>query len=128
MYEVSKGKWQHQVSISDSSGDALADVNVGTYKPLQRGVALHITVGIVQAGVPEKVKGETKPDFKKIYIDQFTIPSDIGEPDRGYNYSSESRDIPGMVRHGVTCSYIQAGKEPVKQNVLKWTKFIIDGE
>ncbi len=66
-----KNEWMHQVVLSDESGDVLADVNIEKNIPLQRNAPLHIVVGIVQSG------GDID---KKLYIDQFALPADIGEP------------------------------------------------
>lgn len=116
--------WMQQVIISDKSGDALADVNIVKNISLQRGSVLHITVAEIQQGVPEV----SKVLFKKIYIDQFVLPTDIGEPPLQYDIDGPAGIVDGKIRHGLTCAYIQAGKTPDKSEILKWTKFIITGQ
>ena len=115
-----KEKWVQQIVITDTSGDAIADVNVIRNSPLQRGSALHITVGIVQAG-------ETG---KKLYIDQFVFPDIVSEPTQiGYDFDVDAfdRQIDGKIRHGLVCSYIRSGNFVDKDEIRKLVKFIKTG-
>ena len=90
--------WMQQVVISDETGDALVDVKIGEYIPLQRGSVLHITVGIIQPGVVEK--GDNS--IKKIYIDQFMLPISGSEPD------IEFGEVDKIVRSKIKCWLVSA--------------------
>lgn len=107
------GAWMQQIIITDETGDALADVNIKKNIPLRRGSSLYIIVGEVQQGVTEV--GSVSQ--KKIYIDQFTLPSQIGEPAIEYNMTDK------ITRSKIKCwlvaATLQAGNCVDKQ--------IIDG-
>lgn len=64
------GKWIQQVVITDTTGDILADVNIGKNIPLIRGTPIKIIVAEIQSSE----KGN------KVYIDQFSQPTS-SEPD-----------------------------------------------
>ena len=92
------GKWTQQIVMSDETGDAIADVNIERNIPLQRGSVLHITIGVIQASVAEVGKvGE-----KRIYIDQFVLPSVIGEPEIEYSMTDK------ITRSKIKCWLVSA--------------------
>ena len=91
-------KWMQQVVLSDETGDTLADINVVKNIPLQRGSVLHIVVGMIQAGVAEV----GKPTDNRIYIDQFELPSTIGEPEINYSMTDK------ITRSKIKCWLVSA--------------------
>lgn len=109
-----KDKWVQQVIVSDESGDALADVNLGKYIYL-RGATLHIIVGMVQAG------GDIK---KKLLIDEFTIQTDTGEPSQ--DLSLFEKVARGKTKCRLTCAFIIAKREIDKSEIDKLVDYIFD--
>ncbi len=49
LWEDSEG-WMHQVLLTDSTGEMLADFHVGAYSPIQRGVQLELFEAMTQHG------------------------------------------------------------------------------
>ena len=70
-----EGSWMHQVILTDKTGDILADINIIKYLPMKRGSEIRVIVGEVQSA------DVTKDNAKKIYVDQFEITTQIGEPE-----------------------------------------------
>ena len=100
-----EGKVVQQAIVTDSSGDALADINLGKYIYL-RGATLRIIVGIVQIGVLESGKASSK----KLLIDEWSVQSDVGEPAQDHrNLEAEGTDWDKIARSKVKCKLIEAG-------------------
>ena len=119
--------WFQQVILMDTTGEMPADINRGkVYNPL-RGHGKKI--GIVVCEVQEaEYLGK---DRKKLLVHEHTIPTTTMaeyEEEQEALESKWNKEIEGKIRHGLTCSYIKAGKEPDKDKVNKWTEFIMTGE
>ena len=124
-------EFTQEVVLSDMTGDIQAEVllrtpNYGYIHELGRAETIKVHEAEVQNGA-DGVKL-----FVRIYS-QDTQP----EPDEPHYTSSEIEGntspnwqaiSTGKVRHGVVCAYIQAGKEPDKEIVKKWTEFIMTGK
>jgi len=113
----------HSVVLFDSTGEMLADFKdaggAGAYNPLIKAQEVNIIVAQIQdaeAGT-------------KLYVDQFSlVTSQSLEP--GEDYPDWRTTVRGKIRHGVVCAYIHSGREPDKETVREWVKFIMedDGE
>ncbi len=111
----------HTVVLFDKTGEMLADFKdqggAGAYNPMIKGQEAKIVVAQIQ-------HAETGT---KLYVDQFSlVTSQSLEP--GSDYPDWRTTVRGKIRHGITCAYIQAGKEPDKDTVRKWTEFIMTDE
>lgn len=108
--KTAKKKWQigdnwvHQVLFVDSTGEILADVNIGKYIPLQRGREYRVVVAEVQA---EEKLG------KKLYVDQFAAITQIGEPDNVMDFPAgeSERVIKSKIKCWLVAACIQGGKQ-----------------
>ncbi len=117
-----KGKWVQQIVILAVTCVVLADVNIQISVTLHSGTVLHMTVGIVQ---------EVVETGKKIYIDQFTLPSDIGEPEQQFTtplYGTTDNIIRGKIRCWLVASYIQAKRHIDKAEIEELVDYVIDGK
>ena len=114
-----KDKWVQQVILSDDSGDILAEVNTTKKYSLNRNLVLHITVGIVQAGVPEV----GKEGFKKIYIDQFTSPA-ISEPE--LDYSMGDKITRSKIKCWLVSAKLQANQPVDKTEINDYVDYIME--
>lgn len=103
-WQVGK-KWIHQVVLMDTTGEMLADVNLGEkYNPLTRGEAIKIIVSEIQ----DSEKGN------KLYIDQWVCPSTGSEPPLSpYEQMLAGIQSPKEIRGKILCwlvaSKIQTG-------------------
>jgi len=96
-----EGEWINPVVITDSSGEMLADVNVGKYIPLIRGVEIKVVVGIIQNGE----KGT------KLFIDQFEYET-LTEPPAIMNLTGEEKTVRGKIRTWLVAACLQSGTPP----------------
>jgi len=125
-------RYIHTVVLFDNTGEMLADFKdptVAGYSPLIKGQQVHIIVAEIQAAATSQSKVEQTG--KKLFVDQYDIIRDIGDPDyfQGIdNMSDQEAMVKGKIRHGITCAYIHAGKEPDKNDIKKWTEFVLTGE
>ncbi len=119
MWQVNEN-WIHQVVITDKSGDALADVNVGKNIPLRRGWPIHITVGIIQTGVKEV----SKDSSKKVYIDQFVLPAGMTEPEEDLNLSLYDKTVRSKVKCWIVSACLQGSGFDVEYDKSKIDKII----
>ena len=79
--------WMHKVVLMDKTGEIWADVVIDKYKPLIAGEILHITVCDVQDS-----EHMNKP-CKKLLVDQFTQPAQIGEPPMDFEHGDSTKTI-----------------------------------
>lgn len=119
--QLPNGYYIHTVVLFDPSGEMIADFKdqggKGAYNPPIKGQEVKIVVAEIQ-------HAETGT---KLFIDQFALVTSTGnEP--GEDYPDWRTTVRGKIRHGVTCAYIRAGKEPDKDTVNKWVEFIMTGE
>lgn len=122
----------YTVVLFDNTGEMLADFKgaKGTYTPLIKGEQIKIIVAEIQAADPSSNKIVLK-EGKKLFVDQFErLTQTLSEyEDQMVSYQEDwDRQIEGKCRHGLTCAYIRAGKEPNKDEINKWVKFIMTGE
>ena len=85
-WETKEG-WMHQVTLMDKTGEILADVNIGKNIPLIAGRQIHITVCEIQDSE------HMNNPCKKLYIDQFTQPTQIGEPPIDFEHGDSTKTI-----------------------------------
>ena len=104
-----EGQWFHQVQLMDKTGDMLADVNIGTYKPLIGGQEIRIIVAEIQ-----ETEDRNKPVLK-LYIDQFEQVTQIGEPPDSMSFMGESEKV---VRGKIKCWLVAAMLESGDSMVL----------
>ncbi len=100
--------WWHTIKICDETGEMLVDVMVGKkYNPIATSSIRIITCEVQDAELLNK-------PIKKLYTDEYQLPATTGEPpniyDTGYEPPDWEKISEGKVRHGVTCSFIQAGE------------------
>jgi hypothetical protein len=123
-------EWTQECVLSDLSGDISSEVLL-CGNSLERGNKIRIISGQMQNGesgvklfvigyVPETAT-EPEPYQPK---EQHYTPAEI-EQNKTVDWQAIST---GKVRHGVVCAYIQAGIEPIKDNVIKWVNFIMSGK
>lgn len=124
--------WIHTLVLCDKTGDMLADVNIGKgYKPITT-PTIHITVSEVQ-----DAELNNKP-VKKLYIDQFTVPTFIGEPpelsDNGFELPDWEKIAEGKIRHGLVNTLLRTGEiksikptETQKIEIEKLIEYIVEG-
>ncbi len=117
-------QWIQQVVLFDKTGDVLADVKIGVYEPLQRNSIMHIIVAEVQEGVLET----GSKTHKKIYIDQFSrlTGSIITGPELGNISEIADKITRSKIKHGLTCAYIQSGREPDRIEIISLVEFIFN--
>lgn len=126
-------RYIHTVVLFDNTGEILADFkdpSVASYSPLIKGEQVHIIVAQIQAA---DATGQSKVEQtgKKLFIDQYDKVGDVGDPDyfQGIdNISDQQAIVKGKIRHGITCAFIRAGKEPNKDAIRRWTEFVLTGE
>ena len=104
-----KGGWLFEETMTDETGDILADFFVEKYNPFVRGQEIKIIVCEIQSS--------TKGIGKKLYVDQWEkvlynlddlsdYEARIPKPQQnGPDWEVINR---GKVKHGLTCAYIQA--------------------
>ncbi len=132
LWQDTNCQWIQQVVLFDKTSDALADVKIGVYEPLQRNSIIHIIVAEVQEGVLETGSKTNK----KIYIDQFSQLTDsITEPELG-NISEIADKI---VRSKIRCLLVAADRrerieidkdkiDEYKTEINYWVEFVFTGK
>ncbi len=111
--------WVHQVVLTDTTGDILADIVRNSNIPFNRGSSIWIIACEIQPT-------ETG---KKLFVHEWKQESITEPPDRlSWAKEEEMGIIAGKVRHGLVCAYLQSGTEPEKDEIRKWMRFIITGE
>lgn len=88
--------WMHQVVLSDSTGDILADVHIVENRPIQRGSQLILLEAMTQQGV----------GGLRLYIEKFEQET-ITEPAEG-SYSASFQALQKEVKSKVKCRYGEA--------------------
>ena len=134
-WQEANNEWTQHIVLSDKTGEIDVDVNIGRNVPLVKGGRIHIVVSEIQSA--------TNKIGKKLYVEQFTQPTQIGEPDDMdfYNEDWQQRNqeiIKGKIRHGECCSFIEGYVQkfgampritaPIKEAILEWQEFVISGE
>ena len=119
--------WFQQVILMDSTGEMPADVNVGTeYNPI-RGRASSIRIVVCEVQEAEYLG----KDRKKLLVHECTFPTvtvDEWEEEQEAIETKWNKETEGKIRHGLTCSFIKAGKEIDKPAIEALVKYIMTGE
>ena len=128
-WQEANKEWTQHIVLSDKTGEIDVDVNIGRNVPLVKGGRIHIVVSEIQSA--------TNKIGKKLYVEQFTQPTQIGEPDDMdfYNEDWQQKNqeiIKGKIRHGICCS-ILTREHPdavlaMKKSILELQDFIMTGE
>ncbi len=90
-WQVGK-KWMHQIVLMDETGEIWADVNIGKNIPLIARTQIHITFCEIQDS-----EHHNNP-CKKLYVDQFTQPAQIGEPPMNFEYGDSVKTIRSKIK------------------------------
>ena len=101
-WETKEG-WIHQVVLMDKTHEIWADVNIGKNIPLIAGKQIHIIVCEVQDSE------HLNKSCKKLYVDQFTQPTQIGEPPMDFEYGDSVKIIRSKILCLLTAAKIEAG-------------------
>ena len=101
-WQVGK-KWMHQIVLMDETGEIWADVNIGKNIPLIARTQIHITFCEIQDS-----EHHNNP-CKKLYVDQFTQPAQIGEPPMGFEYGDSVKTIRSKILCLLTAARFQSG-------------------
>ena len=122
-------KYVHTVVLCDETGEMVADfLGLGSYLPLKKGQQVKIIVAEIQELV-------LKPgnDGIKLYVDQYqTLTQTLDEYDAEIaSYKNQWEiEVRGKIRHGLVCSYIQAGvsiDKPTKAKINELVEYIFNG-
>ena len=120
--KTDKKKWQvgqnwiHQVTLTDTTGDILADVNLGPkYAPLQRSSSIRVIIGIIQAA--EISNEKIKRTGIKLFVDQYTVPITIGEPPETMNFSNGEpiKVVRGKIKCWLTAAKVQQNGATIEE-------------
>lgn len=130
--KLPSGQYIHTVILVDDTGEMLADFKdqggKGAYNPLVKGQEVRIVVSEIQHADPTS-KEIALRSAKKLYVDQFTIAtSTVAEFEAGEEYPDWRTTVRGKIRHGLVCSFIQAGKEIDKVEIKALEDYIMNGE
>ncbi len=110
-------KWIHQLTLTDITGDILANVLCDNNIAFQRTAELHIVVCEIQAAVDTGIK--------KMFVHEWRQES-IAEPPVWECKEPESV-VRSKIRCKLVCAYLQSGTKPDEEEVLFWEDFIITG-
>ena len=107
MWQV-KDIWYQQILLMDETGEILADVKLGKgYTPLSGYKQIKIIVCIIQESFPD---GKKKKSEKKLLIDQFDLPTQIGEPETAINFvnGEPEKVVRGKIKCWLAASMLQS--------------------
>lgn len=130
--------WWQQLICMDETGEMPVDVKLGRER-----VTLRTEIKVIVAEVRD-AEYLNKPR-KILVVDQFSVPTIMvddyyAEADKAYDINMA--EVRGKIRHGLVCSFIQAGKlinkdsfpaspnsEPYTKKIInEWAEFIITGK
>lgn len=100
--------WFQQVILMDKTGEMPADVNLGKQNISLRskGNLINITVAQIQEA---EYLGK---DRKKLYIDQFTVPSTTEPPDVMNFTDGSEKIVRGKIKTWLVAARLQSGTKP----------------
>jgi hypothetical protein len=115
--------WSQEVTLTDSTGDMLADVWRDKYTKLVRNEELWITVCEVQSA--DTVTGKKLLVHEGHVVTASEPPINNQYAQKPPNWDAISR---GKVKHGLTCAYIQANTPINKELIEELADWIVDNE